>query len=104
MPGEFYVRSAMDGSATLVHVGGEVDTYTSPELRGALTELVRDGHTDLVLDLSAVSFLDSSGLAVLISAAKSCRTHGGSLRIAAATPNTLRLLEITGLNHSLEVD
>ena len=105
MPGEFYVRSAVDGSSgTTVHVGGDVDTYTSPELRKALTELVREGHADLALDLSGVTFLDSSGLAVLINTAKACRTRGGSFRIAAATPVTLRLLEITGLTRSLEAD
>ena len=102
MAGEFYVRMAEDGST--VQVGGEVDTYTSPQLRRALQDLIRDGTTDLALDLSEVTFLDSSALAVLITTAKSCRTHGGSLRIAKATPETTRLLEITGLTRSLEAE
>ena len=103
MPQDFYVRTAVDGdSGAVVHVGGEVDTYTSPKLRTALNDLVRDGTTRLALDLSEVSFLDSSALAVLLGTAKSCRAHGGSLTIAAATSETLRLLEITGLNRALE--
>jgi anti-sigma B factor antagonist len=105
MPGDFYVRTAEDGDGgTMVHVGGDIDTYTSPELRNLLGVLVRGGSTRLALDLSEVTFLDSSALAVLIATAKLCRAHGGSLRIQAATPETLRLLEITGLNRSLEAD
>ena len=52
----------VDGRA-IVSVGGEIDVYTAPKLRDCITELVGAGTYDIVIDLEAVEFLDSTGLA-----------------------------------------
>ena len=67
-----------DGRA-IVAVGGEIDVYTAPKLRDQITELVSGGSYNLVIDLEAVEFLDSTGLGVLVGGLKKVRAHDGSL-------------------------
>lgn len=68
--------------ATVVEVTGEVDAYTSGSLRNRLTPLIDAGQVRLVLDLRGVTFLDSSGLSVLIGAARQARRHDeGEVRL-----------------------
>ena len=59
----------VDGRA-IVAVGGEIDVYTAPKLRDCITELVGAGTYDIVIDLEAVEFLDSTGLGVLVEASR----------------------------------
>ncbi len=100
MADEFFVRR--DGAT--VAVGGEVDTYTSPELSRALEEVIRGGATDVVVDVAEVTFLDSSGLSALIGGAKLARTHGASYRVARPGAHVRRLFEIAGLIELLGVE
>ena len=92
----------VDGTA-VVAVAGEIDVYTSPLLQERLVEVLRDGSPSIVLDLSAVTFLDSTGLGVLITGLKRCRSAEGDLVLVTAQPNVLKVLEITGLNDVFQV-
>jgi len=87
----------------VVAVAGEIDVYTSPLLQERLVEVLRDGSPSIVLDLSAVTFLDSTGLGVLITGLKRCRSADGDLVLVTAQPNVLKVLEITGLNDVFKV-
>lgn len=60
---EVSVTSRPSGDRTVVHVAGEIDVYTAPALREELAGLVDAGKTDLVVDLTDVSFMDSTGSA-----------------------------------------
>ncbi|HVF75011.1 MAG TPA: STAS domain-containing protein [Acidimicrobiales bacterium] len=104
MPGEFFVRPVADATCTTVAVGGDVDTYTSPELVRALDEVVRAGASEVVVDVAEVTFIDSSGLAALIGGAKQARSHGASLKVTRADASVRRLFEIAGLNEILGVE
>jgi anti-sigma B factor antagonist len=92
----------VDGTA-VVAVAGEIDVYTSPLLQERLVEALKDGSSSIVLDLSAVTFLDSTGLGVLITGLKRCRSADGDLVLVTAQPNVLKVLEITGLNDVFQV-
>jgi anti-sigma B factor antagonist len=92
----------LDGTA-VVSVAGEVDVYTSPLLQERLVEVLRDGSPKIVLDLSGVTFLDSTGLGVLITGLKRCRSADGDLVLVTAQPNVLKVLEITGLNDVFQI-
>ena len=81
----------VDGRA-IVAVGGEIDVYTAPKLRDAITELVGSGTYDIIIDLEAVEFLDSTGLGVLVGGLKKVRAHDGSLDLVL-----LKIFRITGL-------
>jgi anti-sigma B factor antagonist len=84
-------------SATVVAVGGEIDVYTAPKLRDKITELVARGHYDIVVDLEAVEFLDSTGLGVLVGGLKKVRQHNGMLRLVCTQERLLKIFRITGL-------
>jgi anti-sigma B factor antagonist len=91
------------GSHVVVSIGGEVDVSTAPRLRDALMSVVARGYETVVLDLSDVGFIDSSALAVILSAWKQIKAHDGSLAIASPTPRIARIFEITGLTLSFPV-
>ena len=89
--------------AAVVSVGGEIDVYTSPVLQERLVDVLKDGQSSITLDLERVTFLDSTGLGVLITALKRCRSADGDLVLVTAQPNVLKVLEITGLNDVFQV-
>lgn len=91
----FTIRVEHEG--TVVRVIGDLDVVTAPRLRERLADLVRRGHYDLIVDLEAVSFLDSSGLAVLVNALKRVHAHDGSLRVVCTNEPLLQIFRITGL-------
>jgi len=98
---ELRERTLPDGVAVVAPVG-RLTMVGAPDLRGKLAELVADGHTRIVVDLSEVVFLDSSGLGALVAGLKSARQAGGDLRIASATEQVLLVLKLTSLDRVLE--
>lgn len=86
----------VDGRA-VVSVGGEIDVYTAPKLRDCITELVGAGSYNIVVDLEAVEFLDSTGLGVLVGGLKKVRAHDGSLDLICTQERLLKIFRITGL-------
>ena len=83
--------------STVLAVRGEVDVYTAPRLREKLVELVSEGRYNLVVDLEAVDFLDSTGLGVLVGGLKRLRSHDGDLSLVCTQHRILKVFEITGL-------
>ena len=98
-------------SASLAHLAGnalialvgELDMATVPDLSSALKALVEDGPPELVLDLSGLSFIDSSGLAVFMKTQQRLRKQGRTLSITSPRPNALRVFETSGLMDVLNV-
>jgi len=84
-------------SRTIGSVGGEIDVYTAPKLRDKITELVGDGHHQLVIDMENVDFLDSTGLGVLVGGLKKVRAHEGSMELICSQDRLLKIFRITGL-------
>jgi anti-sigma B factor antagonist len=85
----------------VVEVAGEVDMATAPQLGEVL-----GAHTgvDLVVDLSGVPFLDSSGLSVLVKARADLTGSGRTLRVTGEQDNVRMILEVTGLLGPLHGD
>ncbi|WP_406829412.1 anti-sigma factor antagonist [Pedococcus sp. KACC 23699] len=92
------VSSSEQGAVTIVHVAGEIDVYTAPLLREVLDKQVAAGRTTLVVDLEHVTFMDSTGLGVLVGRLKLVRGQNGSLRIVSAQDRILKVFKITGLD------
>ena len=82
---------------TVVRAAGELDVNTAPELREQLARLIGEDSRRIVVDLSEVSFVDSTALSVLVSALKRLRQADGDLELAAPNPSVRRVFEITGL-------
>jgi len=91
------VLSRQEGARTVISVTGEIDVYTAPTLREQLNEVVAAGHYDLVVDMTGVDFLDSTGLGVLVGGLKRVRSHDGALRLVCAQEKILKVFRITGL-------
>lgn len=81
----------------VVRIGGEVDTATAEALERELLAVVRARPRHLGLDLTAVDFLDSSGLRALLVVQQAVASRGRQVRVVGSTPMVDRLLEITGL-------
>jgi anti-anti-sigma factor len=96
-PVELAVREHGDGR-TEVAVAGEIDFATHQALLGTLTDEIEHGHRRIVLDMSGVTFCDSTGLGVLVQIHQRAAEGGGWLRIAAPTDAVRRALEITNLD------
>ena len=84
-----------------VMLRGEIDAHTAPALADALAALTTER---VVIDLSGVDFVDSSGLRVLIQAHQQADEAGRSLVLARPSTSVRRLLEISGLNDYLTID
>ena len=91
------------GTTTLMDLIGEVDMSTVPLLHDQLEELVPSLKAGLVIDLSLVTFLDSSGLAFLVAAHNRAKAKGSRLVVYAPTRKSRRLFEISGLTPLLEI-
>jgi anti-sigma B factor antagonist len=86
------------GEVPVVAVSGEVDVYSAPVLKERFGELLRDGASTLVVDLTAVSFLDSTGLGALVEARALTSEQGGTLPLVCTQDRILKLFTITGLD------
>jgi anti-sigma B factor antagonist len=76
---------------------GSLDIATSPAVRAALVSASERGDHRLIVDLTRVEFLDSTGLGALIGAQRRAKEFGGVVRLVAKEGQILRLLRITGL-------
>ncbi len=100
---EVSVTSRRSGDRTVVHVAGEIDVYTAPALREELAVQQEAGPADLVVDLTDVPFMDSTGLGVLVGALKRARTTGGDLRLVIDQEKVLKVFRITALTQVFDI-
>ena len=100
---ELEVRNQALGGCLIVRVVGELDVATAPVLREHILGQLASGQTRIVIELSQVPFLDSTGLSGLIVAHHEAKARGGSLRLACVQPWVLRVLEITRMDRLFEL-
>ena len=87
----------------VVNVSGEIHVSTAPRFRHALDEVIARGDGKLVLDLSGVEFIDSTGLSVLLNGLRLVTQRGGSMMLVCRNPTVLRLFQITSLDSTFEI-
>lgn len=100
---EFSVAVASRGQWEVLTVTGEIDMATAPRFRQRLLVVISAGAQNVVIDLSGVDFIDSTGLGVLMGAAKRVRTAGGDIRLVMTGSRFADLIEITRLDRVLDV-
>ncbi|RDJ93123.1 STAS domain-containing protein [Lacticaseibacillus rhamnosus] len=91
------------GDAVVLHVAGEVDVFTAPQLREALVGAIEEGSRDVIVDLQGVDFLDSTGLGVLVAGLKRVRQYGGDLSLVCTREHILKILDITEMPETIDV-
>jgi anti-sigma B factor antagonist len=95
------VTTLRPNGVAIVRPVGRIDAHTALTFKDRLSEVIDFGNPWLVLDLSAVTFLDSTGLGSLVSSLKRAEAAGGDLRLAQV-PQTVRMtLELTSLQARL---
>ena len=90
------------GGYVIAALRGKLGIASAPALREQLLGLLR-AASQLIIDLSAVEHADASGLAVLVGSGRRARLLGGSLRLAAPSPEVTRVLSATGMNQHLDI-
>ena len=98
--GEHPTRITHDG-VVVVAPKGRLDLPVAPGVRRQLIGLVESGHTRVVVDLSAVELIDSSGLGALVAGFEAARDNGGDLTIMSPTEQATLVLELTNVNRVL---
>ena len=100
---EASVRTRQIGSATYrIALTGEFDMYTAPEFTHDLHASIERGASEVIVDLSATTFIDSTFLGVLLGGLRSARERGGQISVVCAD-SMRKIFEITGLDRVLTI-
>jgi anti-anti-sigma factor len=97
------LSSRTERGYVIAALSGELDIASAPTLREQLLSLQRPAASRLIIDLSAVSYADASGLTVLVGTGRRAGLLGGFLRLAAPSPQVAKVLSITGLSRHLDI-
>jgi anti-sigma B factor antagonist len=95
---DLQVTSREESGATVVSAAGEVDVWTAERLRSVLHEAQEGAPAALVVDLTEVGFLDSTGIGVLVGALRRQRESGHELVLVVSNAHVLKVLTITSLD------
>jgi len=90
-------QSSRVGEVTVLTAPDALDSRNVPQARDYFKQQIRTGESKVVIDLSAVTFIDSSGLGVLLTALKAARGAGGDVRLTGLTPPVRTIFELTRL-------
>jgi anti-sigma B factor antagonist len=93
----------LDDHSVVIKVAGEIHATTAPEFSERLNDAIADGKTGVILDLTGVEFIDSTGLSVLLNGLRRVTRVRGSMILACANPTVLRLFEITKLDSTFDI-
>ena len=99
----FAVELDRSGAHLTVYVSGELDPATSPDFADQVRAGIDSTVVAVALDMSEVTFCDSSGLAALLGVRSCAENVGATVRLLDPTPQLRRVLKLTGLDHALQV-
>lgn len=87
----------------VISADGVLEITTEELLRQEVQKVIEDGHNQLIFDFSKISFIDSSGLAAVLSTLRRVRERGGMLRLVSNSRSVIRVLQLTGIDGLLDV-
>jgi anti-sigma B factor antagonist len=88
---------------TVCHVEGEIDINSSPGIKKAFDKLIAQKTPKIIINLSKVTYVDSSGLATLVEILKNMKSYGGRMRLTNLSSKIKSLFEITKLERLFEI-
>jgi anti-anti-sigma factor len=97
------ISSRTERGFVIAALGGELDIMAASTLRGKLLAMLSPAASRLLVDLSAVSYADASGLAVLVATGRRAGLLGGFLRLVSPSPEAADALAVTGLDQHLDI-
>jgi len=88
----------------IAHVTGELDHCSAPAVRRELDRMIADpGVKQLVLDLSGMTFMDSSGIGVILGRYREMRRRGGGVAVRGMNPHVEKIFLLSGMNQVIEI-
>jgi anti-sigma B factor antagonist len=102
-PNFVLTEEALDDDSVVIRVAGEIHATTAPEFSERLNAAIAGGKTGVILDLTSVEFIDSTGLSVLLNGLRRVTRVRGAMVLACANPTVLRLFEITRLDSTFDI-
>ena len=93
-----------EDAGPVIGVSGEIDLASAPYLGDALTAAIDIGHGPVIVDLAEVTFMDSTGLGVMVSAHKRLARAGRQLRLRSPSAKVTRVVTVSGLDHLLQIE
>jgi anti-sigma B factor antagonist len=96
-----FSTSKTDGVATL-RIVGELDAVTTPDLRASVTDLVAERHPRVVVDVSGLRLIDSSGVGVVVSLYKKAKEYGGVVTVQGMRDQPLAIFRLLRLDRVLQ--
>jgi len=97
------IKTEVKGGLMICRVEGDIDISCSPDLKKAFDKLISQKTPKIVIELSKVGYVDSSGLATLVGILKNMRSYGGKMRLAGMSSKIKSLFEITKLDKLFEI-
>jgi anti-sigma B factor antagonist len=91
------IQRIRDDRGVRLRLAGELDLSSAPELGRQLAELERADCGRVLIDLSQLEFIDSTGLTLIIEARRAAQENGRDLHLCAGPPQVQRLFELTGV-------
>ena len=97
------VKTETKNGLMICRVEGEIDISSSPDIKKIFDKLIAQKIPRIVVDLSNVSYVDSSGLATLVGILKNMRSYGGKMKLAGMSSKIKSLFEITKLDKLFDI-
>ena len=93
----FSVEIEEKNNIPIIHVKGEIDVYTCPQLRTLLTDLVQKGQVLLILNLENIQYIDSTGLGTIAHTARTIENSNGKVCVVCTKNQIKKIFEVSGL-------
>jgi anti-sigma B factor antagonist len=97
------VKAESKNGLMVCHIDGEIDINTAPDIKRSFDKLLVKKEPKIVINLTKVTYVDSSGLATLVEILKNMRSYGGKMKLANMSPKIKSLFEITKLEKLFDI-
>ena len=94
----FSLEIEQKNNIPVIHIRGEIDVYTCPQLRVKLNELVESGNNSFILNLENIQYIDSTGLGTIAHTARSVESTNGKVCIVCTKNQIKKIFEVSGLD------
>ena len=92
-----------EGDIVVVVVDGDLEASSAPDLRAKFEELIEQGENQYVIDLAGVPFMDSSGIAAMVSLFKRVRIGAGDVKLSGLTDEVMKVFQLTRLDRVFDI-
>jgi len=97
------IKTTEAGDVNVLELAGHLDTNTSPDAESAINALIDSGATKLLINFSALEYISSAGLRILLATGKKLKAVGGDLRICSLNDTVQEVFDISGFSSILAV-